>query len=468
MSVDSPVASPVASPVTSSMPKPAPVPMSTLDTFAVWRASYPTWPMFKAWVQEVDTSVEILEFEGSPYVILKTTKDDSTSTVNTEEETYVAGSYPLLAQLCRSVVWDTRTNTPCSVAPFPARRDQKIPTDLPLRMEDFVEGVMINIFRSANSNETHVTTRSRLDADGTFYSDRTFSELFEEALDSKKISLGSLERIMGEPYLAVRENMPTIASVFMSLVLSHPEHRVVRSVEKANFWAIYRGVVYNDGTVEFYTDDLPQAWRPKSYPVADSANWASLKAQFDEIKKTKPWYWQGLVVYGTASNEPSARWRFRNGDHDRVRRQLRGTESNPFGRFLRLRANKRVQEYLRIYPEDNDEFQGFERDYRATTKTLYQWYCACHKEHSIVFKQLPKSVQPLVFGLHKTYLETLRPQGKSLHLAEVIEWVTEHLKSQYGVPNMIRLSKDEGADYDAWVASKVQQQRPTSEQTVEV
>jgi hypothetical protein len=41
----------------------------------------------------------------------------------------------------------------------------------------------------------------------------------------------------------------------------------------------------------------------------------------------------------------------------------------------------------------------------------------------------------------------------------VIEWVTEHLKSQYGVPNMIRLSKDEGANYDAWVASEVQQQR---------
>jgi len=442
--------------------------MSTLDTFAVWRASYPSWPEFKAWVQEVDTSVEILEFEGSPYVILKTTKDDSTSTVNTEEPVYVAGSYPLLAQLCRSVVWDTRTNTPCCVAPFPARRDQKIPTGVPLRMEDFVEGVMINIFRSANSNETHVTTRSRLDADGTFYSDRTFSELFEEALDSKKISLGTLERIMGEPYLAVRENMPTIASVFMSLVLSHPEHRVVRSVEKANFWAIYRGVVYNDGTVEFYTDDLPQTWRPKSYPIADSTNWASLKAQFDEIKKSKPWYWQGLVVYETSQREPSARWRFRNGDHDRVRRQLRGTESNPFGRFLRLRANKRVQEYLRIYPEDNDDFQGFERDYRATTKKLYQWYCACHKEHSIVFKQLPKSVQPLVFGLHKTYLETLRPQGKSLHLAEVIEWVTEHLKSQYGVPNMIRLSKEEGADYDAWVASKtvteaVQSQEPVEE-----
>lgn len=451
------------------MSQPAPVPMSRLDTFAVWRAAYPTWPEFKAWLQEVETSIEILEFEGNPYVILKCNKDDSppatTETAEAAEaatdEKYVPGSYPHAAQLFRSVVWDTRTNTPSCVAPFAARTDQKVPMGAPLRLEDFVEGVMINVFRSASDNsQTHVTTRSRLDADGTFYSDRTFSELFEEAMDTKKISLNTIENVMGEPYMSLRESgWGKVSSVFMSLVLAHPEHRVVRSVDKANFWAIYRGVVYEGGMVEFFTDDLPASWRPKSYGEFTPSEWSELKAKFDEIKASKPWYWQGLVVYEASLHEPAPRWRFRNGNHDRVRRELRGTESNPFGRFLRLRANKRVQEYLRIYPEDSDAFNGFERDYRAVTKTLYSWYCACHKEHSIVFKALPKSVQPLVFGLHKTYLETLRPAGKSLHMAEVINWITEHLKSQYGVPNVIRLSKCEGADYAAWVASEVQQQR---------
>ena len=422
--------------------------MSTLDTFAQWRKSHPTWSEFKAWLQQVETSVEILEFEGSPYVILKASKDGKDGKDASD-----------VSHLLRSVVWDTITNLPCSVAPFSARRDQTIPTGAQIHLEDFVEGVMINVFRSSTDKETHVSTRSKLDADGTFYSDRTFSELFEEALDSKNISLTQIEQIMGEPYLAVRENMQTVTSVFMSLVLAHPEHRVVRSVDKANFWAIYRGVVYNDGMVEFYTDDIPQSWKPKTYPVTTAnASWADLKKQFDTIKAGKPWYWQGLVAYDTAG----ARWRFRNGDHDRVRRELRGSESNPFGRFLRLRANKRVQEYLRIYSEDNTDFQGFETQYRAVTRTLYQWYCACHKEHSIVFKALAKAVQPLVFGLHKHYLETLRPAGKSLRLAETIDWLTEHLKTPFGVPNLIRLSKDEGSDYDAWVAT-----RPDGKITVE-
>jgi hypothetical protein len=319
------------------------------------------------------------------------------------------------------------------VAPFAARRDQKVPLNVSLKLEDFVEGVMINIFRVRGDSQTHVSTRSRVDADGKFYSERSFRELFDETLATKNLSLTDIEKVIGEP-------TDDVSATFITLVIAHPEHRVVRTVEEANFWVIYRGSVRNDGVVDFFTDGIPSAWRPKSYSDDfKPASWAELKAKFEEIRKTKAWYWQGLVVHSGAGAE---RWRFRNGDHDRVRRELRGTESNSFGRFLRLRSLKKVQEYLRIYTEDNADFQGFERDYRAATKTLYTWYCRCHKEHSVAFKDLPKSVQPLIFELHKHYLGVLRPNKTPLHLLEAIAWITEYLKSQYGVSNMLRFLKE--------------------------
>jgi hypothetical protein len=195
--------------------------------------------------------------------------------------------------------------------------------------------------------------------------------------------------------------------------------------------------VANDGTVTFYTEDLPVSWRPKTYSLTFKGEFADLKGKFDEIKATKPWFWQGLVVHSGLQ-----RWRFRNAEHDHVRKELRGTESNSFGRFLRLRSQKRVQEYLRIYQEDNDDFQTCEVEYRSLTKKLYAWYCKVHKEHSVAFKALPKSVQPLVFDLHKFYLGTLRPSNKTLHMVEVIDWIVSYLKGDYGVPNMIRFSKE--------------------------
>ena len=407
--------------------------MSNLDTFASWVAKYSTWSELKLWLQTEEPGIDIIESEDSAYAILRNSKEKEGEAAIAEDAVSEAG------QLCRSVVWDTEANLPCCVSPFAARRDQKIPSDTPVRIEDFVEGVMVNVFRARGDAETHVTTRSKLDADGTFYSERSFRELFEEAMDAKRTSLSDIEKLIGAPD-------DSVAATFITLVLAHPEHRVVRTVEKANFWAIYRGTVANDGTVTFYTEDLPVAWRPKTYSLTFKGEFTELKAKFDEIKATKPWYWQGLVVHSGLQ-----RWRFRNSEHDRVRRDLRGTESNSYGRFLRLRSQKRVQEYLRIYQEDNQDFQGYEQDFRAATKTLYAWYCKCHKEHSIAFKSLPKSVQPLIFDMHKFYLTTLRPAAKSLHMAEVISWVPEHFKTQYGISNFVRFTGE--AEQPSMVAS---------------
>ena len=413
--------------------------MVKLDAFTELVTKYASWSELKAYFVASEPQLDILETEGSPYVIIRNNRErepaevPAPSTVPTEP----VADEPMseMAQLCRSVVWDTKSNRPCCVAPFAARRDQKIPFEVPLKLEDFVEGVMINVFRCKGDSETHVSTRSRIDADGKFYSERSFRELFDEALEAKDSSLADISGQIQDP-----SSKEGVQATFMTLVLAHPEHRVVRTVDQANLWAIYRGVVFDDGTVEFITQDLPSSWKPKSYDEGFvAANWAQIKAKFEEIRKTKPWYWQGLVVHTGAGAQ---RWRFRNADHERVRRDLRGTESNSFGRFLRLRAAKKVQEYLRIYTEDNDAFQGFERDYRNATKTLYTWYCRCHKEHSVAFKDLPKSVQPLIFELHKHYLSSLRPNKTALHLLEMIAWITEYLKGQYGVSNMLRFLKE--------------------------
>lgn len=398
--------------------------MSTLTVFSSLASKYNTWPQLKEWLQKNEPTIDIIESEDSAYAILRNSKDVNGEAAVAED------SVSELAQLCRSVVWDTENNLPCCVSPFAARRDQKIPSDATLRLEDFVEGVMVNVFRARGDSETRITTRSKLDADGTFYSERTFRELFEEAMDEKRTTLDAIEKLIGEPNNEV-------AATFITLVLAHPEHRVVRTVEKANFWAIYRGSVDNNGTVTFYTEDLPASWRPKTYSLTFKGEFADLKAKFEEIKQTKPWYWQGLVVHSGLQ-----RWRFRNSKHDHVRRELRGTESNPYGRFLRLRCQRRVQEYLRIYQEDTNDFDNYEKDYRYATNTLYRWYCKCHKEHSIAFKSLPKSVQPLVFDLHKFYLSTLRPENKKLHLAEVISWIYTYFTTQYGISNFVRFTRE--------------------------
>ena len=58
------------------------------------------------------------------------------------------------------------------------------PVETPLHLEEFYDGVMVNVFRilgpDGNIGEEHITTRSQYGAGGTFYSQKTFKELFGE------------------------------------------------------------------------------------------------------------------------------------------------------------------------------------------------------------------------------------------------------------------------------------------------
>ena len=48
-------------------------------------------------------------------------------------------------------------------------------------MEEFLEGFMINCFHLAGETSLFITSRSKLDASGHFYSEKSFRQLFVEA-----------------------------------------------------------------------------------------------------------------------------------------------------------------------------------------------------------------------------------------------------------------------------------------------
>ena len=96
-------------------------------------------------------------------------------------------------------------------------------------------------------------------------------------------------------------------------------------------------------------------------------------------------------------------------------RELRGSESASLDRFLRLRAEKKISEYLKHYTEDREIFWDLEQKLRDATDQVYQGYCEVHKSRQKTLKDLPWSIQPCVFKLHSLYLEQLRlTDGKIL------------------------------------------------------
>ena len=170
----------------------------------------------------------------------------------------------------RSVVWNTKTNQPVCVSPPKAAAQEfsfktvKELSDAGIVCQELLDGFMINCFRVVGDKTLHITSRSKLNAAGKFYSDKTFRELFMEAYMNTSQCPHYSETI-------IQDNSSDIVSpdsskgevaVFYSFLVQHKEHRIVKNNENNRVYVIHKGVVYEDGHVEF--EDSPSMFKEQS------------------------------------------------------------------------------------------------------------------------------------------------------------------------------------------------------------
>ena len=143
--------------------------MNSTNIFAQLQASFPTYNQLHDYLASV--GVQANTKDGDPLVIFRYNRDkaDLTSPI---------------VRAFRSVVWDSRLNRPVYVAPIKSTPMTSWPNDLTnIVVEDFVDGVMVNVFMDPSTNTWRLATRSRLDADNKFY-EHTFASLFNHTWQS--------------------------------------------------------------------------------------------------------------------------------------------------------------------------------------------------------------------------------------------------------------------------------------------
>lgn len=358
----------------------------TVSCFQPLIQAYPTWPQLEAFLTSPEGGSFRITGEGRWRVIR-----------------YGKQAGELKEPWMRSVIWDTQEHLPVCLAPPKAERS--LPTgeakDYPL-IQTFLDGVMVNAFRTlANPSQITFATRSQIGAGGTFYSEKTFDQMVEEALEAMGYERKELLQFFAEPTEMVPHH-------FASFVLQHPEHRVVARCRSPHLWIAHTGSVHDSGLVSL--NEEPLHWPSRFQIPGVYAGSSSLPDFFAEQCTEKGWFFQGLVF----KDGKGKRWRMRNPTYQYLR-ELRGSESASLDRFLRLRAEKKISEYLKHYTEDREIFWDLEQKLRDATDQVYQGYCEVHKSRQKTLKDLPWSIQPCVFKLHSLYLEQLRlTDGKIL------------------------------------------------------
>jgi hypothetical protein len=357
--------------------------MTTIvNTFAALRAAHANWEALKSHlISGNGGNLRVIE-NGSRYAVIRYVKGDAS-----------VGHF-------RSVVWDTVTHLPVCVAPFKAE-EGSLPINVEGVVSEFLDGFMVNAFVTADG-VLELATRTCTGGGNNFYSQKTFGQMFDEA-------------IANTPY---KDRAGVVALVggaggFVSFLMQHPEHRVVAKVARPAAHVIHTGRVDAEGVVTLVRPDAPPHAFKKLYATQEE-----VEETMRRMGVQMGWRWQGLCFHDAEGR----RWRVRSPTYTLLR-ELRGAEAGSLERFLRLRAEKRVGEYLKHYSEDRTTFWGFEQKLRAVTGGVLAAYNDCHKAHAVAFKDLPEAVKPAVYMLHVKWLQELRPKGFVVRVQNVIEVV---------------------------------------------
>lgn len=337
----------------------------------------------------------------------------------------------------RSVVWNTETNRPICIAPpkassqeFSFKTFEEV-NNTGIICQELLEGFMINCFRVIGDSSLHITSRSKLNAAGKFYSQKSFRELFIEAFMDTNNCQQYTEQIIQDNSNEIRspDSTKNEVSIFYSFLVQHKEHRIVKKINTNRVYTIHRGIVYNDGTIEL--EDSPETVNGiqnieninigSQISKGSYAQIASFSNEFNELQKfiknkisDNDWQFQGLVFKDNLGN----RWRFRSEKYAAVK-VLRGNSSDICDRFSQLFCQNLVHKYLEYYNDEMIKMTYYLVFINNIVLTLYNNYVELHITKTKKAEDINKIFLPHLYNIHGLYLSQLKPSGKKINMAEI-------------------------------------------------
>ena len=270
----------------------------------------------------------------------------------------------------RSTVWCMEQNRPLYIAPARMQSlDALDPSATEFRVEEFVDGFMINMFYSLADKDWKLTTRTQLDASGHFYSKRSFADLFWETFASCGLTLDDLDLNLG-----------------YSWVVQHPEERIV----VAPAYGIPTLTLVNVATLgpDAVLSDKLSALQPATYPLTTVA---AVREFVTAEGRRRGHQFKGLVVI-TAEG----RYTIESVEY-KAALALRGNQpKRPFTWLEHWTAGK-LPAYLKIYPEEACEAEEVVGRFKECTQEAYDLYVKVYRERAFPLKEAPQKYRKLLW-----------------------------------------------------------------------
>ena len=335
---------------------------------------------------------------------------------------------------CRGLVVETSTRKIVCVPPEKSYRFEYFSSLInnwnDVSVEEFVDGTMINVFNYKGT--WHISTRSNIGANCRWFSDKNFSEMFDEAkgsLDFNKLDV----------------------NCNYSFVLRHPENRIVKSYSVADL-VLVQVVAYGENSIILNNisqvrDELNSRGMditiPKQYDNLNLEKIIQLLADMD-------YHEQGLVF-----KYNGLRSKLRNEKYNYVK-GLRGNNPKTFYNYIELRNSKLIKQYLSYFPEYEEEFQDYRDKIHRMTGLLHHCYVNYFIRKTISRDSIPYELIPLIYALHtqhktlgiKVTFDYAKNYFNNLPIKKIIFIINYQKNKEYHESKMIQPTNNENQNED--------------------
>jgi hypothetical protein len=153
---------------------------------------------------------------------------------------------------------------------------------------------------------------------------------------------------------------------------------------------------------------------PKTYHFE---NYQELKERFGSMNTA--YHIQGVMIKNQKTGE---RCKIRNPVYEYIR-HIKGNQTKIQYQYLTVRKEGKVGDFLTRYPENKKECSYFRDQLHAFTTTLYKNYISCYIKKEKLLKHFPDCFKRHIHGLHKLYVDVLKPKNEYISNTEVIKYV---------------------------------------------
>ena len=302
-------------------------------------------------------------------------------------------------RFCRGLILDRERNVVClppeKHIPF---ENMEYDSFENLHVEDFIDGTMINLFYYGE--QWHIATRSKIGANGTWFSKKKFSDMFEEAKGN--LDFDKFEK-----------------NYTYTFVLRHPENRIVTQYETADLVLVQvrnmQTLMVENSTVvkQILQERGVEVTIPVTYQFTDLNHLQTYISQLG-------WQQQGVVIkYGPF------RSKLRNQKYSYVK-SMKSNNPRMQYCYLELMQNKMIKEYLSYFPEYQKEFNMYWSQVNNMIRLIHHTYMnfRVNKNHPGygVLELVPYELRPLMETLHGHHLTPPHPKITR-------DWVEEYFKN---------------------------------------